>query len=264
MIENVNEQTANSSQPGTISQKSGEEKIETSAGDPRHPSADLLGEGEHFLEELEGEAPCSDFTIEDAVELLQKLEIGTDNFDQSSGQIALQQGKILNALKKQLQMKSKKKRFGWARWAQAKVKFIGKRKMQNLMYLAEKTPSYSYAALGVERLLKLLRVTKDRNETDPVTSFFLEHGIPIPENGVPLSVGIKATVDDAIAAFKASQTDENPVSQTILKFHREAKKVENAITSILKTPELVEQVDNEKVTTLKNKLAELESLIRPN
>jgi hypothetical protein len=264
MTDDSKEMISESYQSGNASREDRRETIENSVGEAHLPLADLLGEGEHFLEELEDEAPCSDLTIEDALELLQKLEIGTNNFDQSSGQIALQQGKILNALKKQLQMKSKKKRFGWAQWAQAKVKFIGKRKMQNLMYLAEKTPSYSYAALGVERLLKLLRVTKDRNETDPVTSFFLEHGIPIPENGVPLSVGIKATVDDAIAAVKASRTYENPVSQTILKFHRGAKKVENAITSILKTPELVEEVDNETVASLKNKLAELESLIRPN
>jgi hypothetical protein len=261
MIESVNVQTATSSQPGTVSRKSAEEKIETSVGEPHQPSPDLLVEGEHFLEELEGEAPCSDLTIEDAIDVLQKLEIATGNFDQSSGEIALQQGKILNALKKQLQLKNGKKRFGWTRWAESNVKFIGKRKMQNLMHLGERDFLHPYAALGVERLLKLLRVTKGRSESDPVGSFLLDHDIHLPDNGIPLSVEIKANVDKAIASSRTRKSGQDSAGSIVEKFNRAAHSIEGQISSIMESQDLISQVDREKVASLKDKLVELESLI---
>ena len=113
----------------------------------------------------------------------------------------------------------------------------------------------------MERLLKLLRVTKDRNETDPVTSFLLEHGIPLPENGVPLSVEIKAKVDEAIAAGKNGSRGQKPVRSITEKFHRDIAKIEARISSILEKQELVEQVDREKVNSLKTKIEQLESVI---
>ncbi len=129
------------------------------------------------------------------------------------------------------------------------------------MHLAERDFIHPYAALGVERLLKLLRVTKDRIEPDPVGSFLLELGIDLPDNGSPVSVESKAKVDEAIVSAKTRNSGEHSTGSIVEKFNRAAGRIEVKISSIMGSQDLISQVDREKVVSLKNKLVELESSI---
>ena len=129
------------------------------------------------------------------------------------------------------------------------------------MQIAESSFLHPYAAFGVERLLKLLRVIKDRNESDPVGSFLLEHGIDLPENGNSFSAVMKTKIDEAIASSKTEKRGQNPARSIADKFHRDAAKIAARITSILESQNLADQVDREIVVSLKSKIEQLESAI---
>jgi hypothetical protein len=216
-------------------------------------------ETESFLDDLQGlPATFTRATLETGAGLLDRLEIQVSDLKGKADPFMVQQSKIALAL---LQGARKLKIKGNTLFG-TYIKCMSKSKFYNLALIGKHPEVHPYAYLGIERLKTLLNLEKKMGIgfEDLLRNYGL---IFNPEGEEPLSA-FKVRVDKDIAAAKASRREANPDQQSVKKFHSGAKKVEKAITSILESPGLAEQVDREKVSSLKDKLAELELLIRPN
>jgi hypothetical protein len=220
---------------------------------------DLLAEAEHYKGELQDEKYCCGSVIDQAIEVVEDLEIKVANFDPDSGKIAFKQGDILKALLAKLQKQSNKKRFGWKKWVKENIKFMGLRKVQSLIQLAERPDLFPYTFLGVHRLLKLLRITKDRIGEDRVRDFLREHGIVLIEGEELIFPRMKTKIDEAIATARARRNGANNGQGESQKFERHLEKAEAAVEVILEDTELLGQISREKVISLKGKLIQLET-----
>jgi len=223
---------------------------------------ELLTEGENYVGELEGADPCSEKTIKEAIEVVKALEVKTGFFDVDSGKIAIKQGLILKALQASLQAQNKKKRFGWKKFVEQRIKFMGLRKVQSLIQLADRPDLHPYAFLGIHRLLKVLRITKDQAGDDRAGDLFREQGITIPEGQDRLPVELKAQIDDAIARARGRRTASNNGQEGLLKLERRLEKAEKAVDAILEDTEMINQVNRDKVISLKDKLIQLEASLQ--
>lgn len=247
--------------PAPVNQRA-EEKIDIETKeDAEQLPLDLLAESESLVKELGDKTPCSEVTLDNGADLLWKMELRTAGMDKPLGLISLAQGDLLNAIEDDIKKEGRQKKIRWGKWCEQKIKFMGKRKRQNLQFLARRTDIRPYAALGVERMIQVIRASADRDGQDPAGSFLSEHGIVIPENGGPIPLDLKNQVDKVIAAAKAKRRGEQPSQQVIAKFHADASKIEKEIALISASPDLVSQVQKEIISSLITNLQELESAI---
>ena len=171
---------------------------------------DLLGDSgvydevKKFLDETAKDDSKTDQEIVDAgVEVLRDFCSQTNKsqhtIDGNFTQYAIQQGQILNTLKRHVQSLDEQ----WEPWAAENIPFMGERTRQQYMLIARRTDAHKYAFLGKERLLLLISATKPREKNDdPIGDLLTRFEIPFdPKSEAPIAE-YKVDVDAALAMMK--------------------------------------------------------------
>lgn len=136
---------------------------------------------------------------------------------------------------------------------------MSKSKFYNLVLIGKHPEVHPFAYLGMERLLALLKLVKRAGI--PFGDLLRNHNLIFNPEGEERLAAFKVRVDQAIAAARASLRGEGSDQLSVEKFHHSAAKLELAISQIIESNGLVQQVDRNRVASLKSKILELESSI---
>jgi hypothetical protein len=116
---------------------------------------DIQLQAQTYLNHLQAMPNVSEGELKIGLELLRKLRDLPAESQEETTQLDIQQGKILNALKK-----SFSNEYLWENWAINKLTFIGERKLRNLMTLGDRTYLHKFAKLGTRELLEIADRTR--------------------------------------------------------------------------------------------------------
>ena len=116
----------------------------------KEQGSDLYSQTQTYLNRLQAMPNVSEGELKIGLELLRRLSALPAESQENITQIDIQQGKILNALKR-----SFSNDYLWENWAITKLRFIGDRKLRNLMILGDRTYLHKYARLGTKELLEI-------------------------------------------------------------------------------------------------------------
>jgi hypothetical protein len=116
---------------------------------------DLQLQAQTYLNHLQALPNVSEGEIKIGLDLLRKLRDLPAESQEETTQLDIQQGKILNALKRGFSNE-----YLWENWAINNLNFIGERKLRNLLILGDRTYLHKYAKLGTNGLLELAERTR--------------------------------------------------------------------------------------------------------
>jgi len=123
---------------------------------------------------------------------------------------ALMIGKFILALKAFITAARKKDKNIplWGVWAAENLSFLGERRRQDYMALAERPDAFSYSFFGVERLLHLVRATEHISGPDKIGTFLAHNNITFdPGDEETKMHQFKCEVDVALAVEKAKDNE---------------------------------------------------------
>jgi len=121
---------------------------------------------------------------------------------------AIMIGKFLVVMKAFVQgvRKTNKEFPNWGAWAAENLSFLGERRRQDYMALAERPDAHSYSYFGVERLLHLVKITESISGSDKIGTFLRQHNITFDPGDEDIKVReFKCQVDAALFVQKAKE-----------------------------------------------------------
>jgi hypothetical protein len=121
----------------------------------KEQGSDLHLQAQTYLNHLQAEPNVSEGELKNGLELLRRLRDLPAESQGKTTQLDIQQGKILNALKR-----SFSNEYLWENWAINNLTFIGERKLRNLLILGDRTYLHKYAKLGTRELLEIADRTR--------------------------------------------------------------------------------------------------------
>jgi hypothetical protein len=127
--------------------------------------SDLSFQSQNYLDSLPMAPAFGEDRLKEGVELLIRLKDHPAESEEEAALFAIQQGKILNALKKGFSSDP-----DWQRWAFYNLHFISERKCRALMLIADRPHLHKYAKLGIKSLLDVIKITGNA-DAEVVESF---------------------------------------------------------------------------------------------
>jgi hypothetical protein len=148
--------------------------------------------------------------LDSGVNLLQHF---SKNVDKAYGGIegvfavyAIKLGQLLHYLKKLTRRLGLRE---WNRWATENLKFLGQRTRINYMEIADRPDCHAFALLGMERLLLLIRATRDWKGNDRIGEFMRKYQIKFDPESRETLKAFKTKVDTAINLEKLEKLKLN-------------------------------------------------------
>jgi hypothetical protein len=91
--------------------------------------------------------------LKEGVEVLKQLKDFPTKNEEEAALVAIQQGKILNALKKGFSNE-----YLWGKWAYYNLHFLTESRQKKIMLLADRTYLHKFAKLGIQLLLDTIKI----------------------------------------------------------------------------------------------------------
>jgi len=104
--------------------------------------------------------------------------------------------------------------------------FLGERVRQQYLQLAKRPDAHKYACLGKERVLRLIRFTKDSEARDPIGDLLSESGLRFDPQGGTSVIEFGARVDAALSSATGEDGERSMAQRKIAIFAKQLDALE--------------------------------------
>lgn len=115
--------------------------------------SDLSFQSQNYLNSLPTVPTFGEDRLKKGVELLFRLNDHPAESEEEAALFAIQQGKVLNALKKGFSND-----YLWEKWAYKNLNFISESKQRKMMLLGDRTYLHKFAKLGIPYLFDVIKI----------------------------------------------------------------------------------------------------------